>query len=52
MLMSISVLFAVRNALNSAREDAGLSGWWQLNAPATVENIHQHAAVKKDQFIF
>ena len=52
MLMSISVLFAVRNALSSAREDAGISGWWQLNSPATVENIQQHAGLRRDQMTF
>ena len=31
LLMAISVLFALRNALESARQDAGLSGWWQLS---------------------
>ena len=31
ILMSISILFALRNALDSARQDAGLSGWWQLS---------------------
>ena len=29
-MMSVGVLFAIRDALNSARKDAGLSGWWQL----------------------
>merc|ERR1712198_409625 len=29
LLMSIGVLFAIRDALNSSRSDAGLSGWWQ-----------------------
>ena len=52
MLMSISVLFAIRSALDSARKEAGLSGWWQLNAPATVEKIQQHAAVRQEHFIF
>ena len=31
MLVSISVLFAIKEALNSARKDGGLSGWWTLS---------------------
>merc|ERR1719433_1458356 len=52
MLMSISVLFAIRSALTSAREEAGLAGWWQLDAPATVENIQLHAGLRRDQMTF
>jgi len=52
MLLSISVLFAIRDALNSARKDAGQSGWWQLNGPATVEHIQLHTGITMDQFIF
>ena len=52
MLMSIGVLFAVRDAVSSAREDSGLAGWWQLNAPATVESIQQHAGLRPDLFVF
>jgi len=52
VLMSISVLFAIWDALNSSKTDAGQRGWWQLNGPATVEHIHQHAGVTPDQFIF
>ena len=52
MLMSIGVFFAIREAINSAREDSGLTGWWQLNAPATVENIQQHAGLRSELFIF
>ena len=52
MLMSIGVLFAVREAVSSAGEDSGLAGWWQLNAPATVETIQQHAGLRSDLFVF
>jgi len=52
LLMSIGVLFAIRDALNSSRSDAGLSGWWQLNGPATVEQVNLHAGVTTDQFTF
>ena len=52
LLMAISVLFAMRNALESSRQDAGLSGWWQLDGPATVEKIQMQAGVNKEQLIF
>ena len=28
--MSVSVLFAIKDALNHSRKEAGLSGWWKL----------------------
>lgn len=52
LLMGISVLFAIWDALDSSRKDGGQTGWWQLNGPATVEHIHQHAGVTPDQFVF
>jgi len=52
LLMSISVLFAIWDALNSSRKDSGLSGWWQLNGPATVEHIHQHTGISPEEFVF
>jgi len=52
LLLSISVLFAIWDALNASRQDAGQTGWWQLNGPATVEHIHQHAGLTPEQFIF
>jgi len=52
LLMGISVLFAIKDALNSSRNNAGLAGWWRLDGPVTVEKIHQHAGVNPEQFIF
>merc|ERR1711962_1767715 len=52
LLMGISVLFSIWDALNSSRKDSGQSGWWQLNGPATVEHTHQNAGTTPDQFIF
>jgi len=52
LLLGISVLFAIWDALNEYKKDGGQRGWWQLNGPATVEHIHQHAGVTPDQFIF
>lgn len=38
--MSIVTLFAVRDAIDAARKDAGLTDpWYELHTPATVEKI-------------
>merc|ERR1712172_397090 len=52
LLMGISVLFSIWDALNSSRKDSRQSGWWQLNGPATVEHTHQNAGTTPDQFVF
>ena len=52
VLMAISVLFAIRDALDSSRRDGGQTAWWPFNGPATVEHTHQHGGVQPDQFIF
>merc|ERR1719206_924219 len=52
LLLGISVLFAIWDALNEYKKDSGQSGWWQLNGPATVEHTHQNAGTTPDQFIF
>ena len=65
--MAVSVFFAIRDALNSARKDSGINGWWQfgknveakyfliieifLDGPATVEKIRLHNGVSTDQFV-
>ena len=28
--LGVSVLSAIRDAINSCREDSGIQGWWQL----------------------
>lgn len=53
LLLSISVLFAIRNALNESRKQNDLpQGWWKFDAPATVEKIHQHSGIKPSNFTF
>lgn len=39
MFLSASIFFAIKNAIYSAREDAGITGYFRLDAPATVEKI-------------
>ncbi|XP_060840095.1 xanthine dehydrogenase isoform X2 [Rhopalosiphum padi] len=39
LFLSASIFFAIKNAIYSAREDAGVTGYFRLDAPATVEKI-------------
>lgn len=39
MFLSASIFFAIKNAIYSAREDACVTGYLRLDAPATVEKI-------------
>ena len=39
ILLSISVLFAIKAAINSARNDAGLQGQWTLSEYKTRKRI-------------
>jgi xanthine dehydrogenase/oxidase len=39
LFLASSVFFAIRHAVASARADAGLGGWFELDSPATVERI-------------
>ncbi|XP_035713400.1 xanthine dehydrogenase/oxidase isoform X1 [Folsomia candida] len=51
LTMSVSVLFALRYALNSARMDAGSTEWYQMDAPVTPEELQAFALTSKDNFI-
>ncbi|KAL0160533.1 hypothetical protein M9458_044258, partial [Cirrhinus mrigala] len=37
LFLGSSVFFAIKDAVTSARKDAGLTGPFQLNSPATPE---------------
>ncbi|KAK7794360.1 hypothetical protein R5R35_007242 [Gryllus longicercus] len=52
LCMSCVVLFALRNALDSARKNAGKSEkWYKFDAPATTENIFLTGLPKADRYI-
>lgn len=49
--MSIVVLHALRDALDSARKDGGIKGeWYNLGAPTTVEDTFIAAGTNFEQF--
>jgi xanthine dehydrogenase/oxidase len=39
LVLANTVFFAIKHAVHAAREDADLEGWFELPAPATVEQI-------------
>nr|CAD7448728.1 unnamed protein product [Timema bartmani] len=50
LCMSCSALFALKNALYSARQDAGAGDkWFQMNGPATVESVFLNSLTKSEQ---
>jgi len=51
VLAGCSVMFALRMAIKSAREDGGDKEWFQFDGPATVENIKLACSVKNTRFI-
>ncbi|XP_065224600.1 uncharacterized protein LOC135848592 [Planococcus citri] len=51
LCLSVGVVFAIRNALEAGRKDAGLNDdWFQLNLPYTPENVHLSSGTSIDQF--
>lgn len=42
--MGASVMFALKEAVYSARKDAGIEGWFQLDSPATPERLRMACA--------
>lgn len=45
LILSNSVVHAIRHAIRSAREDRGVKGHFQFNLPATVDNVHSACLV-------
>ncbi|KAJ6635264.1 Xanthine dehydrogenase/oxidase [Pseudolycoriella hygida] len=50
LCMSIVVIFALRHALESARKDAGITEWFEMGAPSTVDQLFLKAGNSLDQF--
>jgi xanthine dehydrogenase/oxidase len=41
LVLANTVFFAIKRAILAARQAAGVSGWFELESPATVERIRQ-----------
>ncbi|CAG0880344.1 unnamed protein product [Cyprideis torosa] len=52
LCMSVSTLFAVKAAIDSARIDSGNSGWWEFAAPATNDNVRIASLTKVEHMTF
>ena len=39
LLLSVSVIMAIKEAIKAARAEIGLTGYFRLDSPATVERI-------------
>lgn len=48
--LAFSVVMALRQAVTSAREDAGTTGWFQMDAPVTYESLQQLCLVDAGRF--
>jgi xanthine dehydrogenase/oxidase len=44
LVLANTVFFAIKHAILAARKDAGVDGWFSLDAPATIERIQQACA--------
>ena len=49
LVLSSTVFFAIKHAILEARKDQGLTGWFDLESPATVERIQTACAVSAAQ---
>jgi len=45
LVLASSVFFAIKRAILAARSDAGVSEWFELDSPATVERVQQACLV-------
>nr|CAD7267021.1 unnamed protein product [Timema shepardi] len=53
LCMGAVVYFALMNAINDARKDAGASeDWYAMNPPLTVEKIFLNSLTSPEQFLF
>ena len=47
--LAVSAFCAVKRAVRSARADAGVDGWFELDAPATVARVRAACATPREQ---
>ncbi len=46
LVLASSVFFAIRHAIAAARKDQGNEGWFEMDAPATVQRIKEKCGVE------
>ncbi|CAL8110870.1 unnamed protein product [Orchesella dallaii] len=49
--MSVSVLFALRNAIDSVRREIGNYSWYQMDGPVTREVVRRLCLTSSEQFV-
>lgn len=49
LVLAASVFFAIKHAILAARAEAGVTDWFELASPATVERIQQACLVNPNQ---
>ncbi|XP_046441655.1 indole-3-acetaldehyde oxidase-like isoform X1 [Daphnia pulex] len=52
LCMSVSVFFALRNAVNAARIDCRDSDWFRMDGPATIDTLHKLMKIDPSKFLF
>jgi len=50
--LAFTITLALRDAITSARKDAGNADWFQIDCPMTVENIQQLCLVDPKTFLY
>ncbi|SIN74644.1 molybdopterin cofactor-binding domain-containing protein [Algoriphagus halophilus] len=50
LVLATSVFFAIKSAIRASRLERGLSGYFKLDAPATVQEVSRVLEVKKQDF--
>jgi xanthine dehydrogenase/oxidase len=46
LVLANTVFFAIKHAILAARADFGVTGWFELDSPATVARIHQACMIE------
>jgi len=48
---SVSVLFALRNAIAAARKDKGNTDWFRIDGPVTPEDVYRYCLTEQSDFV-
>lgn len=50
LILSNSVLFAIRDAIDASRKERGVNGHFKLDLPASIDKVQQACLVKPSEF--